>query len=139
MFLWYFLYVLIFSSIFCRSEICTEENCFLPSCQCPISNDYPTTLDFDDLPQFVTNNLFNNWCIKFIKNIFLKVLFTFVGNLSKESLEPIRTILNSSYRNPNKCPITSTFFVHDDDTEYCLVQRLFDNQHEIALSTSSNK
>jgi len=71
--------------------------------------------------------------------IILKVLLTFVGNLNKNVIDPIRSILNSSHRNPNKCPISSTFFVHDIHTEYCLVQRLFDNQNEIAMTTSSNK
>ncbi|CAF3535443.1 unnamed protein product [Adineta steineri] len=114
-----FFWFLIFSFTFCRSEICTAENCLLPSCQCPVSNANPTTFDVIELPQFV--------------------LLTFVGNLNKNVLDPIRSILNTTYRNPNKCPISSTFFIHDLHTEYCLVQRLFDNHHEIAMTASSNK
>ncbi|CAF4140639.1 unnamed protein product, partial [Adineta steineri] len=114
-----FFWFLIFSFTFCRSEICTAENCLLPSCQCPVSNANPTTFDVIELPQFV--------------------LLTFVGNLNKNVLDPIRSILNTTYRNPNKCPISSTFFIHDLHAEYCLVQRLFDNHHEIAMTASSNK
>jgi hypothetical protein len=70
---------------------------------------------------------------------YFQILLTFVGNLNKNTLDPIRAIFNSSHRNPNKCPISSTFFVHHVHTDYCLVQRLFDNQHEIAMTASSNK
>ncbi|CAF1099572.1 unnamed protein product [Rotaria sordida] len=119
MFLLHFLCFLTFSFIFCRSEICTQDNCQLPSCQCSISNDNPTSLDIIDLPQFI--------------------LLTFVGSLNKDTLDSIQSILKSSHRNPNKCPITSTFFIHNIDTEYCLVQHLFDNQNEIAITISDKK
>ncbi|CAF1231408.1 unnamed protein product [Rotaria sp. Silwood1] len=119
MLLLHFLCLLTFSSIVCPSEICSEDNCLLPSCQCSISNDNPTSLDITDLPQFI--------------------LLTFIGSLNKDTLDPIRSILNSSYRNPNKCPISSTFFIHDVHTEYCLVQRLFDNQNEIAITIKNKK
>ncbi|CAF2540399.1 unnamed protein product [Rotaria sp. Silwood2] len=119
MFLLHLLCLLAFSFICCRSEICTEDNCLLPSCQCSMSNDNPTSLDITDLPQFI--------------------LLTFVGSLSKDTLDPIRSILKSSHRNPNKCPISSTFFIHNVHTEYCLVQRLFDNQNEIAITISNKK
>ncbi|CAF2174388.1 unnamed protein product [Rotaria magnacalcarata] len=119
MLLLYFLHFLVFSSVFCRSEFCSEDKCLLPSCLCPTSNDNPISLAFTELPQFI--------------------LLTFVGNLNRDTLDPIRSILNSTYRNPNKCPISSTFFINHVHTDYCLVQRLFDNQNEIAMTTSSNK
>ena len=67
------------------------------------------------------------------------MIFTFIGNLNEYTLDPIRSILNPIHRNPNKCPISSTFFVNDNYTEYCLVQRLFDNHNEIAMTAASNR
>ncbi|UJR10072.1 hypothetical protein I4U23_014294 [Adineta vaga] len=110
---------LTFSFISCQNQTCTKDNCLLPSCQCPTNNGNPTSFDVIDLPQFV--------------------LLTFVGNLNTNILDSIRSIFHSSHQNPNKCPISSTFFIHDIHTEYCLVQRLFDNHHEIAMTTLSNK
>ncbi|CAF2906433.1 unnamed protein product [Rotaria sp. Silwood2] len=111
--------LLTLTSVFCIDKICNKGNCQLPCCQCAISNSNPTSLDITDIPQLV--------------------LLTFVGNLNKYTFDSIRSILNPTYRNPNKCPISSTFFVNDNYTEYCLVQRLFDNHNEIAMTTSSNK
>ncbi|CAF1061212.1 unnamed protein product [Didymodactylos carnosus] len=74
-----------------------------------------------------------------IKQLPQLILLSFVGNLNKYSLDSIRTILNPVHRNPNKCPISSTFIVNDNYTDYCLVQRLFDNNNEIAITAASNK
>ncbi|CAF0789238.1 unnamed protein product [Adineta ricciae] len=119
MLFFYFLCFLTFSFTSGQSKTCTKENCLLPSCQCPTNNGNPTSFDLIDLPQFV--------------------LLTFVGNLNTNVLDSIRSIFHSFHRNPNKCPISTTFFIHDVHTEYCLVQRLFDNHHEIAMTVSSNK
>ncbi|CAF0943745.1 unnamed protein product [Adineta steineri] len=114
-----FFCLLTFTSVFCADTSCTKLNCQLPSCQCPTSNSNPTSLNVTDIPQLV--------------------LFTFVGNLNQYTFDSVRSILNPAHRNPNKCPISSTFFVNDNFTDYCLVQRLFNNHNEIAMTTSSNR
>ena len=40
-------------------------------------------------------------------------------------------------KNPNNCPIKATFFISDSNnkTSYCLIRNLYENGHEIALST----
>ncbi|CAF3002603.1 unnamed protein product [Rotaria socialis] len=112
-------FLLILTSVICIDKPCTKKNCQLPSCQCAIINKNPTSFNNTDIPQLV--------------------LLTFVGNLNKHTFEPVRSILHPIFRNPNQCPISSTFFVNDNFTDYCLVQRLFDNHNEIAMTTSSNK
>nr|ACI90347.1 chitin deacetylase 1-like protein [Philodina roseola] len=102
-----------------RKIKCSEAICSLPSCQCAVSNSNPTAFEVTQIPQLI--------------------LLTFVGNLNENSLTSIQAIFNSSHRNPNKCPITGTFFVHHPHTDYCLVERLFDNHHEIGSSTASDK
>lgn len=115
----FLIYFLTLTQVLSNDQICTKSNCQLPSCQCAASNTNPTGLNTTDTPQLI--------------------LLTFVGNLNEQSLDPIRSLLNPAHRNPNKCPISSTFFVNDNYTEYCLVQRLFDNRNEIAMTTSSNR
>ncbi|CAF1564794.1 unnamed protein product, partial [Didymodactylos carnosus] len=99
-------------------EICSSVNCVLPSCMC-LTTKHPITQDVKQLPQLI--------------------LLSFVGDLNKYSLDSLRSILNPVHRNPNKCPISSTFIVNDKHTDYCFVQRLFDNNNEIAITAASNK
>ncbi|CAF1417275.1 unnamed protein product, partial [Adineta ricciae] len=108
-----------FSFVSTDEKTCSKTNCQLPCCQCPVTNGNPTPFNVTDIPHFV--------------------LFTFVGNLNQHTFDPIRSLLNPAHRNPNKCPISSTFFVNDNYTDYCLVQRLFNNRNEIAMTTSSNR
>ena len=50
-------------------------------------------------------------------------------NLYADDLFPV----NEPYRNPNGCPIRATFFLSHQYTNYQMVQRLWNDGHEIAV------
>lgn len=101
-------------------ECIQNVNCSLPKCNCD-SSKIPVNLKslyrLDEMPQFV-------------------VLTIDDDALDIKSYQVYRRLLKD-FKNPNGCPIQSTFFVSDSDntTSYCLVRNLYDNLQEIAIST----
>lgn len=57
-----------------------------------------------------------------------------VNDLNKEYYEEI---FESGRKNPNGCPITATFYVSHEWTDYGQVQSLYANGHEMASHTVS--
>lgn len=98
---------------------CSRENCILPSCKCS-DNEIPGDLYLSDTPMMIA--------------------LSFNGIITRDIIRSVGKILDTNHKNPSGCPIQATFFVSDVNngiqTEYCLVQKLFDNNHEIAVGTT---
>jgi len=97
---------------------CDEDTCQLPLCKCSDTK-RPAGIEFNDTPMMIGLS-FNG------------VITTSLGDLFKNILNPV-------FKNPNGCPIQSTFFVSDTGngtTDYCVVQNLFNNNNEIAVTAT---
>lgn len=103
------------------SDECNAKNCVLPLCKCS-NTERPNNYSMSDTPMMIA--------------------LTFNGVIPKHYMKYIKKILNSVYKNPNNCPIQATFFVSDKKngtTDYCVVQTLFNNNNEIAVSSPEYK
>lgn len=124
-----FLFVLVFIPKWCDStaqemiksekpaEECSFLNCRLPLCKCS-NTERPGQITFDDTPMMIS--------------------LSFNGVLTSHHAKYIKKILNPIFKNPNGCPIQSSFFISNTGngtTDYCLVQNLFNNNNEISVSS----
>lgn len=99
------------------------ENCRLPVCNCDsheIPIELPDRYHLSDLPQLVILSIDDD-------------------QLDIKSYQIYRKLFENR-RNPNNCSIKGTFFISDTEntTSYCLTRNLYDNGHEIAISTVNN-
>ncbi|CAG4995847.1 unnamed protein product [Parnassius apollo] len=95
---------------------CRKDVCLLPDCYCG-GKDIPGNLPVSEVPQMV--------------------LITFddaVNDLNKMYYEEL---FESGRVNPNGCPISSTFYVSHEWTDYSQVQNLYADGHEFASHTIS--
>jgi hypothetical protein len=99
-----------------------NTNCKLPTCNC----------DSDKIPINITNKYRLDQLPQLI------VLTIDDHELDYKSYQVYKRLFEN-FRNPNGCPIKATFFISDTNnkTSYCLIRNLFENGHEIALSTLS--
>lgn len=100
------------------SRYCSATNCLLPNCFCP-SRRGPSHLQTHDIPQMV--------------------MLTFDDAVNSENIEFYRNLLNGKRLNPNGCPISATFFVSHDWTDYKMVRELYLAGHEIADHSISHR
>lgn len=74
-----------------------------------------------------------------LEKIPMMVGITFNGIITPRTMMFIKQILNPIFKNPNGCPSQATFFVSDkmntQQTDYCVVQSLFNNNNEIAVGS----
>jgi len=98
---------------------CDRNNCLPPDCFCA-SLSGPSEIPVSETPQIV--------------------LLTFDDAVLPE-FEPLyRRLFDSGRRrNPNGCPITATFYVTHDGTDYELVNRLYTVGHEMASHSISHR
>lgn len=92
-------------------EPCTAENCKLPDCFCS-GTVPPGGLTADQVPQIV--------------------MLTFDDQVDANFYQYQSAILGGQYVNPNGCPMTATFFVKHQDSDYFLVNELYSKGNEIA-------
>jgi len=97
---------------------CDPEQCQLPDCRCggpsiPIAN---TTTD--KIPQLV--------------------MLTFDDSINDLNQRLYESIFHPIRRNPNGCPISSTFYVSHEWTDYGHVQNMYSDGHEIASHSISH-
>ncbi|OAD60533.1 hypothetical protein WN48_05050 [Eufriesea mexicana] len=96
---------------------CRKDVCLLPDCCCG-GADIPGGIPVEQTPQIV--------------------LLTFddaVNDLNK----PLYTdLFENGRKNPNGCPISATFYVSHEWTDYSQVQNLYANGHEMASHTVSD-
>ena len=96
-----------------------NENCFLPKCYCGTAK-APKNLNLfrrDQVPQLV-------------------VLTIDDDSLDMQSYKVYKKLFEN-LRNPNGQKVKGTFFMSDskNETSYCLVRNLYDQLHEISIST----
>lgn len=97
-----------------------NKNCFLPKCNCE-STHPPVNLALhynkDEIPQLV-------------------ILTIDDDKLNTDSYKVYKKLFEN-IRNPNNQPIKATIFLSDSEnrTSFCLVRNLYEQMHEIAIST----
>ena len=106
---------------------CTPDVCKLPDCFCS-GTSIPGNLSASSIPQIV--------------------MITFDGPVNNAEFLLYMEIFNGQFKNPNGCNISSTFFVPHEYTyetyereyyskNYCVVQKLYSQRHEIADNSIS--
>jgi len=90
---------------------CNSTNCVAPDCFC-----YGQTPDMDKaaIPQFVMLTFDDAVTSNMFSRIYLNLL------------------IRRPFKNPNNCPIKSTFFIAHNYTDYRLVKHLYNAGHEMA-------
>ena len=96
---------------------CDPNACKLPSCYCPSQNP-PGNLSPKDIPQFMT--------------------LTYDDSVNDPIWPTIINTVTNDEVNPNGCPISATFFVSIQYTDYYRVQSLYNSGHEIGTHTMTH-
>ncbi|CAG0890927.1 unnamed protein product [Cyprideis torosa] len=105
--------------------ICADDlNCFLPDCKCagtdPPNDFYGIPIEGDDLPQIV--------------------LLSFDDAIREDLfLDYYSKLFNGTFKNPNGCPISGTFFVSHESTDYVRVHQLREWNCEIATHSFTHQ
>jgi len=98
---------------------CTRSNCIPPDCFCAGLTG-PVEIPVSDTPQIV--------------------LLSFDDAVLPKFQPLYEQLFNSGRRNnPNGCPITTTFYVTHDGTDYRMVNRLYAAGHEMASHSISHR
>ncbi|KPM09918.1 chitin deacetylase 5-like protein [Sarcoptes scabiei] len=102
---------------FPRAKRCVPEICQPPDCRCGGIN-VPAGFKPKEIPQIV--------------------LLTFDDSVNDLNREIYRRLFENGRKNPNGCPITATFYVSHEWTDYSQVQNLYAKGHEIASHSISH-
>ena len=97
---------------------CSPDKCKLPDCFCS-GTKIPGNLPASSIPQIV--------------------MITFDAAVNSGGFSLYEELLNGQYKNPNDCNISATFFVSHEYTDYCGVQVLYSQRHEIADNSISRR
>lgn len=93
-----------------------NDDCRLPNCFCSRTGlDIPGNLPITEVPQII--------------------LLTFNGAITDLNIALYKALFNGRYRNPNGCPITSTFFISHPFNNYDQSQWLASAGHELAIES----
>ncbi|CAK1587046.1 unnamed protein product [Parnassius mnemosyne] len=103
------------------AEPCDPNMCLLPDCFCTKSGkEIPGNLIPNQTPQMIT--------------------LTFDGAVNHENWDIYnKHLFTSDRKNPNGCPIKATFFVSHPYTNYRHVQKLWNDGHEIAVNSITQR
>ncbi|XP_070142619.1 uncharacterized protein Cda5 isoform X5 [Drosophila kikkawai] len=96
---------------------CRKDVCLLPDCYCG-GRDIPGDLPVESIPQIV--------------------LLTFDDSVNDLNKQLYTDLFEKGRVNPNGCPITATFYVSHEWTDYSQVQNLYADGHEMASHTVSH-
>nr|XP_026497043.1 uncharacterized protein LOC113401365 isoform X5 [Vanessa tameamea] len=96
---------------------CRKDVCLLPDCFCG-GKDIPGELPVDKIPQIV--------------------LLTFDDSVNDLNKGLYGDLFEKGRVNPNGCPISATFYVSHEWTDYSQVQNLYSAGHEMASHTVSH-
>nr|XP_016923566.1 mucin-5AC isoform X6 [Drosophila suzukii] len=96
---------------------CRKDVCLLPDCYCG-GKDIPGDLPVESIPQIV--------------------LLTFDDSVNDLNKQLYTDLFEKGRVNPNGCPITATFYVSHEWTDYSQVQNLYADGHEMASHTVSH-
>lgn len=112
-FVWYTFSVYVSAIRLVQAQQSCNDACVLPACRCFSDRSIPGYLSPFLTPQ--------------------TVLLTFVGGLNS-ALEPLYDVL-LNFQNPNNCPIRTTFFIDDTETDYSVVASYANRGHEIGVQS----
>ncbi|XP_023329724.1 uncharacterized protein LOC111702311 [Eurytemora carolleeae] len=103
------------------APFCDYSNCSLPDCFCSSDGTkIPGNLDPKDVPQMI--------------------IITFDDAVNDENWELYQEkLFPPGFKNPNGCPIHGTFYVSHQYTNYAMVQKLWNQGHEIAVHSITHK
>ena len=87
-----------------KATQCDEKNCLLPKCRCA-SEEIPGGLRKEDVPQMVL------WTMDDDVNL---LNYKFYSDLF------------DGIKNPNGCPVRTTYYVSQENTDFNLVQQLYE-------------
>lgn len=87
-------------------------NCELPNCFCK-GKTTPENMEWNDTPQFI--------------------YLTIDGPVNERIYQKYTQVIGNSRKNPNRCPVASTFFISQTGSSNQLIKSLYDNHNEIAL------
>ncbi|XP_014470657.1 PREDICTED: uncharacterized protein LOC106742321 isoform X2 [Dinoponera quadriceps] len=96
---------------------CRKDVCLLPDCSCG-GSDIPGDYLPEEIPQIV--------------------LLTFDDSVNDLNKGLYADLFEKGRKNPNGCPISATFYVSHEWTDYSQVQNLYATGHEIASHTVSH-
>ncbi|XP_011871915.1 PREDICTED: uncharacterized protein LOC105564270 isoform X1 [Vollenhovia emeryi] len=96
---------------------CRRDVCLLPDCSCG-GSDIPGDYLPEEIPQIV--------------------LLTFDDSVNDLNKGLSADLFEKGRKNPNGCPISATFYVSHEWTDYSQVQNLYASGHEIASHTVSH-
>lgn len=97
---------------------CSLEKCKLPQCFCS-GTKIPGNLPASSIPQIV--------------------MISFDAAVNSDGFSLYEELFNGQFKNPNDCNISATFFVSHEYTDYCMVQALYSQRHEIADNSISRR
>lgn len=97
---------------------CSLEKCKLPQCFCS-GTKIPGNLPASSIPQIV--------------------MISFDAAVNSDGFSLYEELFNGQFKNPNDCNISATFFVSHKYTDYCMVQALYSQRHEIADNSISRR
>ncbi|XP_075676890.1 uncharacterized protein LOC113790217 isoform X3 [Dermatophagoides pteronyssinus] len=100
-----------------RAKRCIPERCQPPDCRCG-GLDIPGGFKPREIPQLV--------------------VLTFDDSVNDLNLHIYRRLFEQGRTNPNGCPISATFYVSHEWTDYSQVQNLYAKGHEIASHSVSH-
>ncbi|XP_055644926.1 mucin-2 isoform X2 [Toxorhynchites rutilus septentrionalis] len=96
---------------------CRKDVCLLPDCYCG-GKDIPGDMQVEQVPQIV--------------------LLTFDDSVNDLNKQLYQDLFERGRVNPNGCPISATFYVSHEWTDYSQVQNLYADGHEMASHTVSH-
>ncbi|XP_071453285.1 uncharacterized protein [Hetaerina americana] len=96
---------------------CRKDICLLPDCNCG-GKDIPGGLEPQNVPQIV--------------------LLTFDDSVNDLNKQLYSDLFEKGRKNPNGCPISATFYVSHEWTDYSQVQNLYAAGHEMASHSISH-
>ena len=99
------------------AQRCNRQHCQLPDCHCG-GTQIPGNLSASKTPQLV--------------------VLTFDDSLNDLNKKLYESIFHPIRRNPNGCPISATFYVSHEWTDYSHVQNVYSDGHEIASHSISH-
>ena len=99
-------------------QVCDPSQCRLPDCFCS-GTVIPGGLSAASIPQMI--------------------MMSFDDAVNEQVYPYYQTLFDGNTKNPNGCPITATFFVSHEYTQYNKVQTLYHDRHEIADHSISHR
>lgn len=101
-----------------RAQSCNSDNCQLPECYCYTNGtEIPGHLKVSQAPQMI--------------------LLSFDGAVNYENWEVFGKLFDGKWKNPNGCPISATFFINHLNNNYYYTQKLWNEEHEVAVHSIS--